>query len=106
MSHPDRWLLAVLDRALVCLAGVTLAPLPDGAKPVPLLGKLGYLALCGMLLAIGIGSCRLRENVALAERERAQQVEQWSADDAVPQPRLVFRPGAGCWPPSTSAQSG
>jgi hypothetical protein len=92
MSHPGRWLLVVLNCALERLADVTLGPLPDDVKPAPLLVKLGWLALFGVLLAIGIGSCRLRESVALAERERARQVEQGSCDDAVLEPPLVFRP--------------
>jgi hypothetical protein len=85
--------LAVLDRALERLADRTRGPLPEGQKPAPLLIKLGYLALVGVLLAIGIGSCQLRENVALAERERTRQVQQRSPDSAVPEPRLVFHPG-------------
>jgi hypothetical protein len=98
MSHPAKWLLTVLDRAVERLAGVTLGPLPDGEKPAPLTVKLGCLALFGVLLAIGIGSCQLREREARAERERARQVEQGSCDDALPEPRLVFRPGCTCPP--------
>jgi hypothetical protein len=64
MSRFLRWLLAALDHALKRLADLAHGPLPEGEKPAPVLGKLGCLALFGVLLAIGIGSCQLRQREA------------------------------------------
>jgi hypothetical protein len=64
MSRFLRWFLAALDRALERLADLAYGPLPEGEKPAPLGSKLLVHALFGVLLAIRIGSCQLRQREA------------------------------------------
>jgi hypothetical protein len=68
-------ILAALDRALGRLGDLAYGPLPAGEKPAPLGNKLLLLALFGALVALGIGSCQLRQREARFEHERARQLE-------------------------------
>jgi hypothetical protein len=81
-----RRFLATLDRALERLADLAYGALPEGEKPAGLLTKLGCLALFGLLLAVGIGSCQMRHRDAQAERDRARQVEEGPGDGKGPGP--------------------
>jgi hypothetical protein len=89
--------LATLDYALERLADLAYGPLPAGEKPAPLGSKLLLLALFGVLVALSVASCQLRQTEAQVEKEPTRQLEGKRATAG-----CLLRPAAPGWPVSGS----